>query len=524
MVDVSARSFSCQRQHLTAGQLGPRFMIVGGQDLFVTLASTNVSYNPGTEVFSADVTVENLLGNTTGIGQPLGTVDEIEATGVRVFFHTGPNVTSGEGTVTVANEDGTGTYTASNQPYHEYDEFVPALQTSSAKTWEWDVPGTVTTFVFEVYVEADVPHSNGFVQTDPVYAWLPVPQTVQLSATVRDEVNRQASGSITWSSSDPTIATVNSSGLVTAQSGGVVEIIASSSGPEDDGITRVTVPRDGYQIDLRYLTTLTETQEQAFEDAKARWESHLTGDVSPGAIFNSQGYPVCDGPPFYEAVDDLLIYVIVEYIDGPSGILGVAGPCYVRSGSLLPFLGKMRFDSADLATMEANGTLDDVILHEMAHVLGLGSLWGLKSLRTGTGTSDPRFTGTNARAAYATLGGTGTSGVPVEGTGGAGTRDGHWREDSCSGCETTDYFGNELMTGWISSGTNPLSVVTIDQFTDLGYPGVDNSGADSYTLNPSTQALLAEGPRFQLVEDIWLGPYYVVHDDGTVTILLPDRR
>jgi hypothetical protein len=395
------------------------------------------------------------------------------------------------------------------------------------KTWEWNVPTSVNTFAFEVYVEADVPHPDGFVQTNPVWAYLyPGNTTVQLSASIRDEVNRPASGSITWTSSDPTIATVSMSGLVTAQAGGTVDIVASSDGPEDDGITRVTVWEDGYQIELRYLTTLTTSQEQAFENAKARWESHLTGDAGPSIHYDSRGYPppFCEGPPFNEAVDDLVIYVIVEYIDGPNGILGSAGPCYGRPADLLPFLGRMRFDSADLATMEANGTLGDVILHEMAHVLGLGTLWGFKSLRVGTGTSDPIFTGDSAYVEYTSLGGSGTTGVPLEGTGGSGTRDAHWREDSCSGCETTDYFGNELMTGWISGTSNPLSVVTIDQFIDLGYPGVDNSGADSYTLNPSSQALAAEGPVFPLIEDVWLGPYYVVHEDGTLTLVIPDRR
>ena len=35
----------------------------------------------------------------------------------------------------------------------------------------------------------------------------------------------------------------------------------------------------------------------------------------------------------------------------------------------------MSFDTADLARMEADGSLTDVILHEMGHVLGFGTLW-----------------------------------------------------------------------------------------------------------------------------------------------------
>ena len=35
----------------------------------------------------------------------------------------------------------------------------------------------------------------------------------------------------------------------------------------------------------------------------------------------------------------------------------------------------MQFDSADLASLEAQGQLVNVILHEMGHVLGLGTIW-----------------------------------------------------------------------------------------------------------------------------------------------------
>jgi hypothetical protein len=40
----------------------------------------------------------------------------------------------------------------------------------------------------------------------------------------------------------------------------------------------------------------------------------------------------------------------------------------------------MSFDTADLDRMEADGCLQDVILHEMGHVLGFGTLWSLMDL------------------------------------------------------------------------------------------------------------------------------------------------
>lgn len=40
----------------------------------------------------------------------------------------------------------------------------------------------------------------------------------------------------------------------------------------------------------------------------------------------------------------------------------------------------MEFDSADAAALDAAGTLDDVVLHEMGHVIGFGTLWNTVNL------------------------------------------------------------------------------------------------------------------------------------------------
>ncbi len=81
----------------------------------------------------------------------------------------------------------------------------------------------------------------------------------------------------------------------------------------------------------------------------------------------------------------------------------------------------MEFDTADLADMEADGSLYSVILHEMGHVLGIGTIWEDAGLLVGAGTNNPRFTGAQAVAAYNAIFGTNATGVPVEQNGGAGT-------------------------------------------------------------------------------------------------------
>ena len=134
----------------------------------------------------------------------------------------------------------------------------------------------------------------------------------------------------------------------------------------------------------------------------------------------------------------------------------------------LPVYGAMRFDSADVANLEAGGQLETVILHEMGHVLGIGTVWGLRV--SGRGTSNPVFTGLTARGAWdAVVGGSGES-VPVANTGGPGTADAHWRES---------VFGNELMTGYLDSGSNPLSAITVGSLSDIGY-GVELGASDPF--------------------------------------------
>lgn len=225
----------------------------------------------------------------------------------------------------------------------------------------------------------------------------------------------------------------------------------------------------GFHIDLT-ITGMTANQQAAFRQAAARWEQIITGDL-PDATYNGQ------------RVDDLWISASGRAIDGQGGILGMAGPDQVRSGSYLPIHGAMEFDTADLAWMESNNLLLPVITHEMSHVLGFGTIWQYKGLVTGTNGNDPRFTGRQATAAYNQIFGRSENSVPVENTGGSGTRNVHWRES---------VFKNELLTGWINQGVaNPLSRITVASLADLGYQ-VNMDAADAYT--PPSGGSVKVGP------------------------------
>lgn len=153
-VDVKAKRVACTDAQ-TASTGGARAdKYVGGQEKYVRLTSSNVAYDNVDFVFTFDETVQNLLK------QKMGTTDGSTLTPIKVFFSQEPTATSGTGEISILNADGIGMFTATNQPYYQYDEILAPYQISGAKTWEFSVPSTVSTFVFTVYVAAPLADEN----------------------------------------------------------------------------------------------------------------------------------------------------------------------------------------------------------------------------------------------------------------------------------------------------------------------------------------------------------------------------
>ncbi len=280
-----------------------------------------------------------------------------------------------------------------------------------------------------------------------------------------------------------------------------------------------------FTIDIQFLGSGTPSQQAAFSAAKAKWEQVIIGDLAnfTGTLNASS----CGNPTFNGTIDDVLIYVDLVPIDGPGQILGAAGPCYIRTTGNLTILGYMKFDTADLADLELNGSLADVALHEMGHVLGYGTLWTTFGLRNENSVTNPFFTGTNANAAYLTEGGAASvtpptqgsctvgnneilarSSVPLENSGGAGTALSHWEE-----C----VFRSEIMTGYISGNSRPLSKTSIQSLADLGYV-VNQNAADAFNLatQPTLRAGESEGPVIDLRNDRLGAPIMAVDQNGRV--------
>jgi hypothetical protein len=236
-----------------------------------------------------------------------------------------------------------------------------------------------------------------------------------------------------------------------------------------------------FDIEVNFVSGLTPSQQAIFSQAEAMWESVIIGYLPGGTTF--------EGP--------LVINATGAAIDGVGGVLGSAGPTSIwddGSDYLVSIEGAMTFDTADLANMETSGILDEVIAHEMGHVIGLGTLWnpstfGFPGYQEVYVDGSGQYTGAAGLAAYKSeFSQPAAAFVPVELGGGAGTADAHWNEGDGGGLTgITNGDGkdmrNELMTGWINSPTF-LSQTTISSFEDLGY---------EVTPEPATMSLLAIG-------------------------------
>jgi len=264
-----------------------------------------------------------------------------------------------------------------------------------------------------------------------------------------------------------------------------LSLMLGASSCKNDPVPLPDPKTQQYDITLRFFgSPMTADQQALFQNSAARLTQIIKGDIVGAAaspINLNQCPNVTESVPINEEVDDVIIYASIRSIDGPGQVLASAGPCFTRSTSVgdMTAIGVMSFDSADLNTLSSGGTLQNVITHEMLHVLGVGTLWTSREpdLVTDTATTTPKYNGVNARQACVAAGGTivCSSYVPVEGTPEpVGTRDSHWRENA---------FNQEMMTGYLDN-TAPISGITIGGLKDLGFT-VDDSKADPYTMPPT---------------------------------------
>ena len=301
----------------------------------------------------------------------------------------------------------------------------------------------------------------------------------------------------------------------------------------------------GYTITLQqYGPPMPAAAQAAFDSAVAKWQRIVYRPLSTVNLNVPAGTCAPNTPAVTGPTTGVVILASVDSIDGPGKTLAEAGPCEVRTSNSLTLVGVMVFDSADIGTMISQGILNLVVLHEMNHVLGFGTLWGppnppvqancrqLPSTPPGT-LQDTYFSCPKAKAAFDSVGGVNYTGagqgvpagnkVPVENcatspyvspTCGAGTVNSHWREV---------VLGNELMTGFINTSVpNPLSVISVAADEDLGYT-VNYAAADQYIHTFQAPPAGGAAPPVWLGDDVRHGPIYAVDARGVVVRVVRPR-
>ncbi|MGB2265458.1 MAG: PEP-CTERM sorting domain-containing protein [Akkermansiaceae bacterium] len=238
------------------------------------------------------------------------------------------------------------------------------------------------------------------------------------------------------------------------------------------GLGFVTVSEASTIFDIEIVfdgsSTFTASQQAAFTTAADTWESLIIDYKTLSVPIGTKLTITANNPG----------------IDGVGGTLGSAGPTYGNTfgGSYLyATAGSMSFDSADVNALELAGTFGDVILHEMGHVIGIGTLWsssavGLPGYQELYVAGSGKYTGEIGLAAFQQefVGQESATFVPVELGGGPGTADGHWNEgDGGSATGITRVSDGQdmnlmLMSGWLNPGSY-ISDTTLGSFEDLGY-------------------------------------------------------
>ncbi len=264
-------------------------------------------------------------------------------------------------------------------------------------------------------------------------------------------------------------------------------LVATSSVLPNTSVTfTTTVTVSAFNVDIRFVGDASLPVRTAFANAVAKWRQVIVGSIGTVTRLN---IPAGDcgtwSPAVTGSIQNTVIFARIDSIDGPGSpttgnILGQASPCYVNDGAI-PFLGFMEFDQYDVDLLVARGQFEKVVLHEIGHVLGIGTVWNFgRALLDTSITNDPYYVGSAARAQFAAINTVTYSGspVPVENTGGAGTRNSHWR---------TSVMQRELMQGFAVNQVQPLSRVTVGSLQDLGYV-VNLSAADAFSLTAALRS------------------------------------
>ena len=142
-------------------------------------------------------------------------------------------------------------------------------------------------------------------------------------------------------------------------------------------ITNNNTTQPGYNIYIDLVNITGIGNGTYFAQARDRWQQVITSDLTDiniSALNYRPSSPHCQLPSS-NIIDDIYICAMYTKIDGRGTILGSAGPLELRRYSALPIIGEMKFDYDDIYRLQLKDNFQNVILHEMGHILGTLIFW-----------------------------------------------------------------------------------------------------------------------------------------------------
>lgn len=256
------------------------------------------------------------------------------------------------------------------------------------------------------------------------------------------------------------------------------------------------VPRNdtAYNIRLVIAPSVSENHLAGIYRAVTRWQKIINGSLPyPETVSRIHLEQNC-GVHINETelvIDDIVIFISTIKKDGFQGVLGSATWCII-DGDKMPRVGVITIDSSDIDALARSGQLEAVMVHEIAHCLGFGTLWEIKTVFgyysrqwvTPQTTNPPWFfERPNAQQAEAEVTGNAFGPFPqIDHLERQGTTRSHWSKDR---------YGPEMMTGYMDAANPAVSLLTIRAMADIGYE-VDVTQADVLALSTTKRRLRQE--------------------------------
>lgn len=215
--------------------------------------------------------------------------------------------------------------------------------------------------------------------------------------------------------------------------------------------------------------------------AAERWEQIIVGKTS------TNEYDITMQITFDSNLDDNIL--------GQAGVMQYA---YVN-GKYIPTRGLMILSTKNWEQQKAAKKRDGLsnayytVLHEMGHILGIGTMWHANKLLNNEG----QYIGSSALREYRRIcGNENIPCLPIENDGGGGTAGYHPEEGLEPNVSLDNRVGyvdghkhslpgldKELMTGWaeVDAEIEPLSAISVGMLEDIGYE-VNYAYADAFEM------------------------------------------